>query len=416
MNKKLYLILTISIALMLSLYLFSSCGDSNSAAGTAGGITWDDNIPAELDNTGYQIRLSNIKLPDLGAGNGHYELWAVLPGPDAIADNPNNLYPIQENDITISMGKFVVTENGQVMNTARNYLFGTTTETAFPPKGTIYYHEPEVKDISRAYKVVISIEPEGDPLENTSMSAPILMGKFNNRIASMVVYAVSNKYFYCVEDIVSETNSGVYTLDTPTSTSASKSSGLWFMNPGEISFEGLYLPSLLNKSSLIYEGWVRDTATGVFYSLGKFSDPVSANTLNPLYYSTQGTGTRYTFPGQDFVQAGNNLSAGYVSGPLNLANGYYRAYVTLEPNPDNSPQPFIFIMESGKRGIQVGPNTSANLFIPSTIDGTAISPGTGLMIKMTKRNHTNPIDVGDPAVDAANFLMLDYPMVKATLE
>jgi len=396
-KNKLYLVLSMFIALMLCLNLLAGCG-----SGTGGSNSdWPySNTPSQLDQTGIKIRLSNIQLPDLGVNNGTYELWAWLPGNDDIKDHTNNVYPIPINDTYVSLGKFIVTPNGKVMDPSRTILFGTTDQTAFP-----VYGQTVNVDLSKSYGVFLSIEPAGEDFSDPTVGGVAMYGIFSNRVCPLSLYAATPENISIpTQDFVSDNVPSLVTLENVTGT---QGTGIWFKNGAQDS-QGLYIPALGTRT-LKYEAWVRDIATGTFYSLGKFSDPKAADTLNPLTYSTMnpaGNKKYPKYPGLEFSQAGQN-PGGFVSSALNLANGNYRAYITLEPNPDNdTSQPFIFIMESGKPNPQAA--VAPYQYLPSTLLGSALNGGTQPMIRMMTEKHTT---------DSDQFIFLDeIPLTKATLE
>ncbi|MEQ8169452.1 MAG: hypothetical protein ABRQ38_11190 [Candidatus Eremiobacterota bacterium] len=397
-KNKLYLVLSMFIALMLCLNLFAGCG---SGTGSSANSDWPySNTPSQLDQTGIKIRLSNIQLPDLGVNNGTYELWAKLPGNDDVADDLDNVYPFPTNDDSIvSLGKFVVTPNGKLMDPSRTILFGTSDQTAFP-----VYGQTVNVDLSKAYRVYLSIEPAGEDFSDPTIGAIIMYGIFSNRVCPMTLYAAgTNNIFIPTQDFASDNVPSMVTLEN----AGTQGTGIWFKN-GAQNYKGLYLPTLITGGKYKYEAWVRDVNTGTYYSLGKFTNPEAAEQLNALTYSTMNPAgsKKYPYPGLEFSQAGQN-PGGFVTSALNLANGNYRAYITLEPNPDNdTSQPFIFVMESGYPNPQ--PAVAPYQYLPSTLLGSAFNGGTQPMIRMITEKHKT---------DSDQFIFLDdIPLTKATLE
>ena len=385
------------IALMLCLNLVAGCG-----SGTGGSNSdWPySSTSTTVDQTGIKIRLSNIQLPDLGVNNGTYELWAVLPGQDDIADDSDNVYPIVNNDRMYSLGKFIVTPNGKIMDPSRTLLYGTSDQTAFP-----VYGQTMNVDLSKAYRVYLSIEPAGEDYSDPTIGGVVMYGTFSNRVCPMRLYAGNtNNVYIPTQDFASDNVPSMVTLENVKGT---QGTGIWFKN-GSQDYKGLYIPALGN-GYLKYEAWVRDINTGNYYSLGKFTDPQAADQLNALTYSTMnpaGSKKYPKYPGLEFSQAGQN-PGGFVSSALNLANGNYRAYVTLEPEPDNdTSQPFIFVLESGYPNPQ--PAVAPYQYLPSTLLGSALNGGTQPMIKMITAKHSS---------DSDQFIFLDeIPLTKATLE
>ncbi len=114
-------------------------------------------------------------------------------------------------------------------------------------------------------------------------------------------------------------------------------SGLWFISKSWGSPEpGLFFDSLA-PSGWMYEGWLLYPGFG-FVSTGKFSDGVKGdNSAN--YYSTAGFDTAFHYPGEDFFM---NPPTG-LTFPLDVRGTSPGAmcFITLEPEPDNSPMPFM---------------------------------------------------------------------------
>jgi hypothetical protein len=122
---------------------------------------------------------------------------------------------------------------------------------------------------------------------------------------------------------------GYFVFRTPTDINTlNEANGIWFIRnfSGE-DHPGLYIPVL--GSQWKYEAWLK---TGDNYlSMGKFTSP-SANDDNGQY---SGNLTPPAFPGEDFL---TNLPA-FLTNPVQL--GGTTVLVTVEPNPDNSPEPFF---------------------------------------------------------------------------
>jgi len=124
---------------------------------------------------------------------------------------------------------------------------------------------------------------------------------------------------------------GVCTIVAPTSPSDSNS-GVWFVHLGSPPTAGLSnLPVL--RRGWHYEGWVLQPTTGGgyrAYSTGKFlrADSADFDGAGPF---AGNVGTAYNFPGQDFVR-GTVIP--------NLLNSGFVFRVSIEPSPDNSPEPF----------------------------------------------------------------------------
>jgi hypothetical protein len=111
--------------------------------------------------------------------------------------------------------------------------------------------------------------------------------------------------------------SGGYILETPTDDVAENyANGVWFV-------DSLDLPTL--PEGWVYEGWV--VVDGEPISTGRFTDPDVADSdgAGP----SAGPNAAPPHAGQDFVDPATSLIGGAV-------------VITVEPEPDNSPDPFVF--------------------------------------------------------------------------
>ena len=120
-----------------------------------------------------------------------------------------------------------------------------------------------------------------------------------------------------------------YILATPTDGGAddNETSGMWYIDLSSGGpMPGLSLPSL--PAGFEYESWV--IFDGMPISIGKFRDVADADSGNP--YSGPEPGKR--FPGEDFLL---NAPAS-VTFPTDLRGR--AAAISIEPVPDDSPEPF----------------------------------------------------------------------------
>lgn len=118
---------------------------------------------------------------------------------------------------------------------------------------------------------------------------------------------------------------GTFLLNAPSSDSASYKNGIWFIKPmNGNKTAGLTLPEL--PEGWQYEGWVANSGGPV--TTGRFSMPDGADSdMGGPKAGSKGTPP---FPGQDYVKG---------DGKRDLTNGY-KAVISVEPQPDNSPKPF----------------------------------------------------------------------------
>jgi len=176
-------------------------------------------------------------------------------------------------------------------------------------------------DLNSATAFILTIEPNPDPSPDPS-DTHIIAGDFNGNSASLSVShpaALGDDYMNI---------SGKYILATPTNGSdTNENSGIWFLDISSGSpMVGLDLPTL--PAGWTYEGWT--VIDGVPVTTGTF---VSLNAVdNDDPYS--GTMSGPPFPGEDFL---NNAPAG-LSFPTDISGG--TAVISIEPVPDNSPNPF----------------------------------------------------------------------------
>ena len=122
--------------------------------------------------------------------------------------------------------------------------------------------------------------------------------------------------------------SGSYILATPTNGMASNElSGVWFLDPSSgTPMASISLPTL--PTGWEYEGWA--VINDIPVSTGKFTAVNMADRAAPYSGSQPGP----PFPGEDFLM---NAPSG-LTFPTVLHNA--RIVITVEPVPDNSPDPF----------------------------------------------------------------------------
>lgn len=171
-------------------------------------------------------------------------------------------------------------------------------------------------DLMMASKFVLTIEPEPDPDPGPS-STHYLAGDFSDGTASLSVAdpaALGNDYMSAA---------GPYVLNTPSTASDNSdyAAGIWWLDPMGGPSATLELPTL--PAGWSYEGWV--VGPGGPITTGKFLDV--AMTDFDGTGPTAGPDPGPPFPGQDYIN------------PLMILTGY-KAVITIEPMPDNSPDPF----------------------------------------------------------------------------
>ena len=182
--------------------------------------------------------------------------------------------------------------------------------------------EVSATDLSKATTFVLTIEPYPDSDPNPS-SVHLLGGSFSGGTGSLSFNhpaAFGNDF---------NNASGKYILATPTNgANTDENSGIWFLDLSTGSpAVGLDLPVLPNGWK--YEGWTVINGTPV--STGSFLSTTAVDE-NDQYSSTM---AGPPFPGEDFLI---NAPAG-LTFPTDISNG--TAVISIEPFPDNSPNPFL---------------------------------------------------------------------------
>ncbi len=284
-------------------------------------------------NENFTVTASVTNLKSLASGEGHYELWISFPEENHALRKPGH-----GDQAYVSFGKFNVNANGQLVDLSGN------AKSSFTP-GT----NAQI-DINLAVDALITVELSGD--SNGDPGSRMLGGLFfgTDRQATAILKADGEDAF----DFDYSRSAGSYILATPsTADTTDVNHGIWWMTANNGA--GLNnLPTLTDTSGWRYEGWVVDQsgAQPVFYSTGKFLNAAGPDTDGPG--ATAGSSAGFAFPGQDFIQAASGV-------PLlpALDNGNFAARITLEPSPDNSAQPFQFVILNDDK-IETAGGTMAN--------------------------------------------------------
>ncbi len=290
-----------------ALLLFAACKDD----------------PAGPEN--FTVSLSALNLQQLPPGQGHYELWISFP------DNAANhalAKPGHGDEAFISFGKFNLSaNNAQLLSLSGQAM-------TFTPAKNV--------DINLAVDALVTIEVEGD--NNDEPSSRLLGGEFtgSDRQANAFLSAGAEDAF----DYDYRAATASYILITPTTNDSTDfKHGLWWITRGSTISAGLdKLPALADTSGWRYEGWIMNRANAATYSTGKFLSAITADfdragaTAGPegIDQNGDGRGDGFSFPGQDFIRANNNIPALLV-----LDDGNFEARITLEPEPDNASTPFF---------------------------------------------------------------------------
>ncbi len=179
----------------------------------------------------------------------------------------------------------------------------------------------DIADVNSATTFILTIEPAvGD--DPSPSAVHILAGDFSGNSGQLTIghgAALGNNF---------ANSSGSYILATPTDGAMNnENSGIWFLDLSSGSPSvGLSLPTL--PAGWKYEGWA---VSGGPISTGKFTSLTTVDEFDGF----SGTMGGPPFPGEDFLV---NAPSGFTF-PIDLAGG--KAVISIEPDPDNSPNPFL---------------------------------------------------------------------------
>ena len=222
------------------------------------------------------LNLSFTGLQNLGS-NFDYEGWIIV------------------DSSPISTGTFTVNDAGEL------------SQSSF---------ELSKSDLDAATKFVLTIEPSPDS-DPTPSHTHYLAGDFSDNTADLTVAdpaAFDNDFTSAM---------GSYILATPSTSDNDDdySSGIWWVDPSAGPGPSLDLPEL--PDGWAYEGWVANASGPV--TTGRFTMLSGADSDGGG--SAAGPDDTPPFPGQDFIDPMRDLIG-------------YAAIITIEPDPDNSPNPF----------------------------------------------------------------------------
>ncbi|WP_456379353.1 anti-sigma factor [Lutibacter sp.] len=180
----------------------------------------------------------------------------------------------------------------------------------------------DYESLTSATTFILTIEPAvGD--NPAPSSVHILAGDFSGNTGNLSIShtaALGNDY---------ATAAGEYILATPTNgADTNENSGIWFLSLDSGSpAVGLTLPTL--PVGWKYEGWA--VINGIPVTTGTFTAIDMVDNFDG-FSSTMGGPP---FPGEDFLM---NAPSG-LTFPTDITGG--KAVISIEPDPDNSPNPFL---------------------------------------------------------------------------
>ncbi len=230
-------------------------------------------------------------LGDLGPGST-YEAW------------------IASNQGTISVGRFAV--------------------SASDPQTSLEL-EADADAADNATQFLVTVEPaEGD--DPAPSDSRVLAGDFVDGVATLT----ATHEDALGADLTQVT--GSYVLETPTTNAIAEdfSQGVWFLDPAGAPDPSLNLPAL--AKGWTYEAWIIGDDGPV--TTGRFASAIGAD--SDAAGPTAGVDGFPEFPGQDFINP-----------PVDLIGT--AAVITVEPDPDNSEDPFFLAPLADTNIENVGP-------------------------------------------------------------
>ncbi len=288
-----------SIFLVGALFLFTlSCNNTNEV--------FEQQQP--------RVSLTVYNLQPLGPGEGHYEVWATF-----LEFNRSNSGDSPQHESGFrSLGEFNVRAGDPVLYD----LAGN------PARFTV----PTDQNAQLLDDVVITIDTSATNTVDSLHGSIVIGGEFRGD-ADIAVADLDESY----ADAFGSDFSGVtgkFTITAPTSP-ADSNSGVWFIEQqGVTTVAGLRNLPVLPKGWR-YEGWIGSGGgpDGIqYWSTGRFARADSAD--HDGSGPGRGPGVGFNFPGQDFI---NPIPPGV---PQRAFLPRFDFLVTVEPEPDNSPNPF----------------------------------------------------------------------------
>ncbi|WP_435313387.1 hypothetical protein [Cellulophaga fucicola] len=238
------------------------------------------------------------------------------------------------------LGSDFVYEGWIIVNGAPVSTGVFTVDASGTPSKTAFAVDTDILNQATAY--VLSIEPAVDT-DPAPAATKLLSGAFAAETATV-----------SITDLVGDFSSasGEFFLRTPTDEADGMNNGndqfgIWFGIPGTPPATGLELPVL--PDGWVYEGWVVGTEGPI--TTGTFSDPTAQmeDSGNPFSGANPGP----PIPGEDFFE---NAPTGFTF-PLDVRGK--TVVISIEPSPDNSPNPFLLKPLVGVSGQETAPTTHA---------------------------------------------------------
>lgn len=322
---------------------FASPGaaDDDGAGSTAGG----EGTPYPFPGQDFAVADGSIPALDLDSGNFASAL-TIEPNPDS--DPSPFPFKILEKNVVAGTVLFTFTQLPALTTLGSYEAWASYDDDSLLSIGKFRWSgsvmtDPETGrtitglsakcNLTDAARILISVEPYPDSDPGPSGSV-LLAGDAANGSASLS----TTHSFAWGTTVTPDTAS--YRFDSPsTTTDADFLRGLWFYSvptPGD-TVSTLGLASA--PPGWTYQAWVQRTTESTPTSMGRFTDPMEADSdgAGPAA-GTDTTAVLPRFPGQDFL---NPIT--------NITDGFHSVFLTLEPLSDfNDAGPFLSIYEDSK--------------------------------------------------------------------
>ena len=296
--------------------------------GTLAPLFDEEMIASGLVNTGLaDITISDIPLLPLGSGpmveqEGHFQLWAILP-----AATP-------EGEVFVAIDRFVV-EGSNLRSLTTGMTIGSTSLAIFDPISTGNASFP---DATTATGVFVTLEAFDDN-DNEPSSRRLLDAALSGGMGALNIFSQTSVGAVSDSSVFA---GGSFILDTPSDDLANPA---LFNDDQGISFSDrsgiltLGLPVL--REGWRYEGWVKERATGITWSTGRFADP-SGPDDDQMTSLSRGDDPRPGTPGREFLfDVPTEMIA--AAGPGSITE----IMVTVESFPDDGAGPSGFVVLQG---------------------------------------------------------------------
>ena len=293
-------------------------------------------------------------LVSLGAErDGEYALWVYLQ----TATDPQLVCRLRVTGSVVS--------NPQSLQ-----LLGTTT--TFSINAVSSGLGPNFPNLQQAVSAFMTVEAQGGPLSVGGALQPsgatLLAGTVLSNAATLTVAGLTAQGGIGLANFSTLAGSCILaapTANTPVGGPAVERNGIWFVTLlGRM--PSLVMPAL--PAGWVYEGWVRNTVSGVQYSTGRFRSAVAADDDAALGIGA-GPLPGYSAPGRDFL---NPVTVAIPALPQ-LNAGTWSVLVTLQPLGADAVAPSPWGVLTGSLPALVNTPSAALLNLAASLPGGSVS-------------------------------------------